>query len=97
MLDPGVPRREKGKGKIDGLAVDRVEIHGRFQKDERAHNMIQPIQPCMRQGYTMSHTGRAEAFALLQSLHREGVIDSIGGFGNSTQFMKKSLFARYGR
>ena len=56
---------DQGKDKNDRLSVDGIEIQWLFKPQEHARNLVQPMQTRMRQGDTLAHAGRPQAFAFL--------------------------------
>ena len=84
---------EQRKDQIHRLAINAIIVQRLFQPQEHASDAGQILQPCVRQGDAMAHTGGAKAFAFLQAIKRTGCRQAIGLCGDVTQFMEQALFA----
>jgi len=68
VIGPGPFGREQQEHQVDGLVVQRIEIHGRFQPCEHAGDMLDADDLAVRDGDAIADAGRAEPFPLQDGL-----------------------------
>src|SRR5262249_207229 len=85
--------REQQKHKIDGLTVERLELHGPFESRKQSEQLIELRQLAVRNGDAVTDAGRTELLALLQNLQDRSLAlaAELGGLGG--QLLQNLLLA----
>ena len=84
--------KKQEKHQIHGISIDSVEVHWRFQTQEKSIGARDLRQPCVRNCYTLAHARGSEVLARHERLQYSHTIDSQRCCGAMSQLQKDPLF-----